>query len=196
VQGNSQLDNKGLGKIPPSSQCGYTVLAILLSQFIPEAKDDKFIKEMIEHFEKDFLVGKGNRFGSSMTNHVFMAEYYLKKYGINRKIHFTPHSGTVADIVAALSKGYAVGCAGMMTPHGHFMVICGYSEVRKSFLMHDPYKKFDFEKGTYTKESGLNVYYPIDRFLKYLEASSLAASKNTKKGIRFYYIGDLQDEKN
>lgn len=191
VQGNSQLDNKGFGRIPPSSQCGYTTLAMLLSQFIPEAKSDKFIEEMILYFEKDFLVGmKNSRFGSSMPNHVFMAEYFLKKYGINRKVYFTPHSGTIADIIQVLNKGYAIGCAGMMTKSGHFMAIVGYSEVRKSLLMHDPYKRFDFEKATYTKEPGLNVYYPIDRFIKYLEASSLVASGNTKKGIRFYYIGD------
>lgn len=190
VAGNYQLDNKAFPKIPPSSQCGYTSLAVLLSQFIQDAKSDEFIYEMIKFFEKDFLVGKGNRFGSSMVNHVFMAEYFLKKYGINRKVYFTPHSGTIADIIQVLNKGYAIGCAGMMTKSGHFMAIVGYSEVRKSLLMHDPYKRFDFEKATYTKESGLNVYYPIDRFIKYLEASSLVASGNTKKGIRFYYIGD------
>lgn len=190
VIGNYQLDNKAFPKIPASSQCGYTSLAVLLSQFIPEAKSDEFIYEMIKYFEKDFLVGKGNRFGSSMVNHVFMAQFYLKKYGIDRQVIFKPHSGTIQEVIEILQKGYALGVAGMMTTSGHFMVISGYSELRKAFKVQDPYKLFDFDKGKYTNQSGLNVYYPVDRFLKYLEASSLMASQNTKKGIRFYYIGD------
>lgn len=190
VTGNYQLDNKNFPKIPASSQCGYTSLAVLLSQFITAANNDKFIEEMISYFEKAFLVGKGNRFGSSMTNHVFMAQFYLKKYGIERQVIFKPHSGTIDEIIEILKKGYALGVAGMMTLHGHFMVISGYSELRKAFKVQDPYKLFDFEKGKYTNQSGLNVYYPVDRFTKYLEASSLVASGNTKKGIRFYYIGD------
>lgn len=190
VQGNYQLDNKAFPKIPPSSQCGYTSLAVLLSQFIEAAKSDKFIEDMITYFEKNFLAGKGNRFGSSMVNHVFMAQFYLKKYGIDRQVIFKPHSGTLDDIIEILKKGYAIGVAGMMTSSGHFMVISGYSELRKAFKVQDPYKLFDFDKGKYTNQSGLNVYYPVDRFLKYLEASSLVASGNTKKGIRFYYIGD------
>ena len=72
---------------------------------------------------------------------------------------------------------------------GHFMAIIGYRKL-KIFTHARSIQRFDFEKATYTKESGLNVYYPIDRFIKYLEASSLVASGNTKKGIRFYYIGD------
>lgn len=190
VTGNYQLDNKAFPKIPPISQCGYTKLSMLLSQFIEEAKSDEFIYDMIKFFEKDFLVGKGNRFGSMMQNHVFMAQFYLKKYGIDRQVIFKPHSGTIDEIIDILKKGYAIGVAGMMTEHGHFMVISGYSELRKAFKVQDPYKLFDFEKEKYTNQSGLNVYYPVDRFIKYLEASSLMASNNTKKGIRYYYIGD------
>jgi len=191
VQGNYQLDNKAFPKIPASSQCGYTSLAVLLSQFIPEAKNDKFIEDMINFWEKDFITNKKqNRFGSSMANHVFMAQFYLKKYGIDRQVIFKPHSGTIDEIIEILKKGYAVNVAGMMTESGHFMTISGYSELRKALKMQDPYKLFDFDKGKYTNLSGLNVYYTVDRFLKYLEASSLMASGNTKKGIRFYYIGD------
>lgn len=190
VTGNYQLDNKAFPKIPASSQCGYTSLAVLLSQFISEAKNDEFIEEMIRYFEKDFLAGKNNRFGSSMTNHVFMAQFYLKKYGIDRQVIFKPHSGTIQEVIEILQKGYALGVAGMMTTSGHFMVISGYSELRKAFKVQDPYRLFDFDKGKYTNQSGLNAYYPVDRFTKYLEASSLMASQNTKKGIRFYYIGD------
>ena len=191
VQGNYQLDNKAFPKIPASSQCGYTSLAVLLSQFIPESKSDKFIEDIINFWEKDFITNKKqNRFGSSMANHVFMAKFYLKKYDINREVIFKENSGTVQDVIEVLKKGYAVGVAGMMTSSGHFMVISGYSELRKAFKVQDPYRLFDFDKGKYTNQSGLNVYYPVDRFLKYLEASSLMASNNTKKGIRFYYIGD------
>lgn len=194
VQGNSQLDNKAFKSIPPSSQCGYTTLAVLLSQFIPQAKDDKFIFEMINYFEKDFLIGKGNRFGASMANHVFMAEFFLKKYGVNRKVNFYPHSGTVADIIAILNKGYVIGVAGMMTKSGHFMTITGYSESRRAFKVADPYRLFDFEKGTYSKLPGLNAYYPIAKFMPYLEQSSTLVSNGTKKGIRYYYIGDTINE--
>ena len=194
VQGNSQLDNKGFISIPPSSQCGYTVLAMLLSQFIPDAKNDKFISDMISYFEKDFLVGKARRFGSSMSNHKFMAEFYLKKYGINRNVYFYEHSGTVADVIAILNRGYAVGVAGMMTKSGHFMTITGYSEVRKAFKVQDPYKLFDFTKATYGRESGLNAYYPVAKFLPYLDQSSQVVSNGTKKGIRYYYIGDKTNE--
>ena len=190
VQGNYQLDNKAFPKIPASSQCGYTSLSVLLSQFIPEAKNDEFIYEMIQYFEKDFAIGKSRRFGAFMQNHVFIAQFFLKKYGVDRQVIFKPHSGTVQDVIEVLKKGYAVGVAGMMTGDGHFMVISGYSELRKAFKVQDPYKLFDFDKGKYTNQSGLNVYYPVDRFTKYLEASSLLASNNTKKGIRFYYIGD------
>lgn len=190
VTGNYQLDNKNFPKIPASSQCGYTSLAVILSQFIPDAKNDDFIYEMIKYFEKDFLIGKAWRFGSMMNNHVFMAQFYLKKYGIDRQVIFKPHSGTISEIIEILKKGCAVGVAGMMTGDGHFMVISGYSELRKAFKVQDPYKLFDFDKGKYTSQSGLNVYYPVDRFTKYLDASSLMASNNTKKGIRFYYIGD------
>lgn len=190
VQGNYQLDNKAFPKIPASSQCGYTSLSVLLSQFIPEAKNDEFIYEMIQYFEKDFAIGKSRRFGAFMQNHVFMAQFYLKKYGIDRQVIFKPHSGTISEIIEILKKGYAVGVAGMMTGDGHFKVITGYSELRKAFKVQDSYKLFDFDKGKYTNQSGLNAYYPVDRLTKYLEASSLLASNNTKKGIRFYYIGD------
>ncbi|HNE56643.1 MAG TPA: hypothetical protein PK079_26005, partial [Leptospiraceae bacterium] len=64
VQGNYQLDNKAFPKIPASSQCGYTSLAVLLSQFIPESKSDKFIEDIINFWEKDFITNKKqNRFG-------------------------------------------------------------------------------------------------------------------------------------
>ena len=191
VNGNYQSDNKSFIRIPPSSQCGYTTLAVLLSQFIQEATGDKFISDMIEFFEKDFITGKKNsRFGSAMNNHVFMANFYLKKNGIEREVVFKEHSGSVQDVIDVLKKGYAVGVAGMMTSSGHFMPITGYSELRNSFKVQDPYKRFDFIKKKYTNESGLNCYYPIEEFYPYLSQSSNVVSGGTKKGIRFYYIGD------
>lgn len=191
VQGNEQLDNFKYPRLAASSQCGYTSLAVILSQFIPDATSDKFIKDMIDFFEKEFLETKVNtRFGSSMANHVFMAEFYLKKYNVKKKVYFTPFGGTIEQVIEALSKGYAVGIAGMMTESGHFMVITGYSELRKAFKMQDPYRKFDFVKKRYANQSGLNVYYPVADLLPYLEASSRAVTQGKHGGIRFYYIGD------
>lgn len=190
IKGNYQLDNINFISIPASSQCGYTSLAVLLGQFIEEANNDKFIKEMIETFEKDFLSGKSSRYGSSMKNHTEMAKFYLEKYNVDRQVIFKENSGTVQDVIEVLKKGYAIGVAGMMTNSGHFMVISGYSEVRKAFKVQDPYKLYDFEKKRYTNQSGLNAYYPIDKFYPYLNQSSLVSSNGKKNGIRFYYIGD------
>ena len=47
IQQNDQIDNKLLGRIKPSGQCGYTAAAMLLSSVYDKAKTDEFIVELI-----------------------------------------------------------------------------------------------------------------------------------------------------
>lgn len=189
-QFNWQRNNKIVEGISPSSQCGYTTIAVVLSEDIPEAKDDKFIAEMIAKFEPGFATGTKSRFALRMDNHVKIYEYYLQKYAIKKRVKFFPYGGTFVDIMYALQNNNAVELAGMMTPSGHFMPCCGFSQVKNALKIHDPWAKFDFKTGKYTSQSGENSWYAWDDFFPYLEKSSLAATG--KKGIRMLYLEDIK----
>lgn len=131
IQYNTQKDNPKFNFIPASSQCGYTTIAMVLSQFIPEANSDIFISDIILTFEKNFINGKGSRFGSLMQNHVKIYEYYIDKYKLNKQVVFIPQDGTLNDIVEGLKAGSAVEFSWMPTSSGHYSTIVGYSEIKK-----------------------------------------------------------------
>ena len=90
-----------------------------------------------------------------MANHVFMAEYFLKEMALIEKFILLHTVELLQILYKCLTKDMQSGVPGMMTKSGHFMAIVGYSEVRKSLLMHDPYKRFDFEKQLTQKNLGL-----------------------------------------
>ena len=86
IQQNDQIDNKLLGRIKPSGQCGYTAAAMLLSSVYDKAKTDEFIVELIMTMDKAFIDNK-----SDVRNGAFLAKYpeylnaILKKNNIPKK---------------------------------------------------------------------------------------------------------------
>lgn len=186
--GNYQLDNIALNNIPASAQCSVTTISVLLSKHIDKAKSDLFIKEVFDKFDSSYIAKGGYRFTASMDNHISIYDYYIKKFDLPLEVVFVPHSGTIDDIINVIKTGEGVEVSWMPTSHGHYSPIVGYSEIRKSFKVADPYKRFDFKVGKYTNESGLNAWYPVLDFYKYLEKSSLSASGGKYKGIRYCYL--------
>ena len=182
---NTQRDNSKFNLIPPSSQCGYTTIAMVLSRFIPEANSDLFISDIIVTFEKNFLAGKGSRFGMAMSNHVKIYQYYIDKYKLNKYIVFIPSGGTLQNIIDGLQSGSAVEFSWMPTPSGHYSVITGYSEIKKSLEINDPWAKFDFTKKAYSNLSGERNNHSIGDITPYMNLSSV-----TKKGYRILYLKD------
>jgi hypothetical protein len=184
VKYNTQKDNKAFLPIPPSSQCGYTSIAMVLSVILENAKHDEFISDMILNFEKLFLNQKTKfLFGSSMQNHVKIYQHYIEKYKLNKAVVFRPQEGTLNDIINGLKCGSPVGFSWMPTKSGHYSVIIGYSEVKKSLLIHDPWAKFDFTKKDYGIESGASNWHTIDDITPYMNRSSANG-----KGYRLNYL--------
>ncbi|MBK8396085.1 MAG: hypothetical protein IPL26_12725 [Leptospiraceae bacterium] len=182
---NTQRDNTKFNFIPPSSQCGYTTIAMVFSQFIPEAKTDLFISDIIVTFEKNFVTGKGSRFALTMDNHVKIYQYYIDKYKLNKEIVFIPQDGTLEDIIKGLQCGSPVGFSWMPTTSGHYSAIIGYSEIKKCLEIHDPWAKFDFSKKRYSSLTGANNLHSIDDITPYMNKSS-----KSKKGYRLIYLKD------
>lgn len=183
IKYNTQRDNPKFNFIPASSQCGYTTIAMVLSQFIPEANGDIFISDIILTFEKNFINGKGSRFGMSMQNHVKIYEYYINKYKLNKEVIFIPQDGTLNDIVEGLKAGSAVEFSWMPTSSGHYSTIVGYSEIKKSLEIHDPWGKFDFTKKAYGSQSGERNIHTIDLITPWMNRSS-----PNGKGYRITYL--------
>ena len=83
IQQNDQIDNKLLGRIKPSGQCGYTAAAMLLSSVYDRAKTDEFIIELIMTMDKAFIDNK-----SDVRNGAFLAKYPDYLNAILKKITF------------------------------------------------------------------------------------------------------------
>jgi hypothetical protein len=83
IQQNDQIDNKLLGRIKPSGQCGYTAAAMLLSSVYDKAKTDEFIVELIMTMDKAFIDNK-----SDVRNGAFLAKYPDYLNAILKKITF------------------------------------------------------------------------------------------------------------
>jgi len=182
---NWQKNNTAIEGITFASQCGYTTIAVVLSELISEAKTDKFIADMIAKFEKGFSGGKKSRFASIMDNHVKIYQHYIREYGLNKEVVFIPQDGTLDDIITGLKNGSAVEFSWMPTTSGHFSAIVGYSEIKKAFEIQDPWAKFDFKKKRYTTESGERNWHSISDITPYMNQSS-----KSKKGYRLIYLKD------
>lgn len=190
IKQNDQTDNKQLGRIKASWQCGYTSAAMLLSSVIEEAKTDKFIEELVILFDDDYIKNKSNT-----RNGAFLAKYpehlnsILKKRNINKKVVFMPHSGGNNHIIQAINNGSPVMCSTMITNEGHFILIIGYDDERKVWIVNDPYGHYSFAESKYKligKNSGAGVEYPYTLLGNaMIKSSKLAANKT---GYRLLWL--------
>lgn len=190
IKQNDQIDNKQLGRIKASWQCGYTSAAMLLSSVMEEAKTDKFIEELVILFDDDYIKNKSNN-----RNGAFLAKYpehlnsILKKRNINKKVVFMPHSGGNNHIIQAINNGSPVMCSTMITNEGHYVLIIGYDDERKVWIVNDPYGHFSFAESKYKligKNSGAGVEYPYTLLGNaMIKSSKLAANKT---GYRLIWL--------
>ena len=190
IKQNDQIDNKQLGRIKASWQCGYTSAAMLLSSVMEEAKTDKFIEELVILFDDDYIKNKSNT-----RNGAFLAKYpehlntILKKRNINKKVIFMPHSGGNNHIIQAINNGSPVMCSTMITNEGHYVLIIGYDDERKVWIVNDPYGHFSFAESKYKligKNSGAGVEYPYTLLGNaMIKSSKLAANKT---GYRLLWL--------
>jgi uncharacterized protein YvpB len=182
VKQNDQINNKQLGRIKGSWQCGYTSAAMVLSSVYEPAKSDDFIVDLILTMDRAYVENK-----SDTRNGAFLARYpeylnaILKKNNINKKVKFLPHSGTNTDIIAAINSGSPVMCSTMITNEGHYVLIIGYDEDRKVWIVNDPYGHYSFAESKYKiigKNSGAGVEYPYTLLGNaMIKSSKLAANK-------------------
>lgn len=190
IKQNDQIDNKQLGRIKASWQCGYTSAAMLLSSVMEEAKTDQFIEELVILFDDDYIKNKSNT-----RNGAFLAKYpehlnsILKKKNINKKVVFMPHSGGNNHIIQAINNGSPVMCSTMITNEGHYVLIIGYDDDRKVWIVNDPYGHFSFAESKYKligKNSGAGVEYPYTLLGNaMIKSSKLAANKT---GYRLLWL--------
>jgi len=188
---NWQVNNDNLnGKFKGSAQCGPTSCCMTLSAFIPDASKDSFVKEFIEHIDKDWLSGKvKTRSSAFQFNYAPVMTNFLKKYNINKKVIVKPHSATIEDIKNALTKGSPIMTSTMLTSYGHYICIVGVNTKDNYFIVHDPFGKYDFQKNTYTEiKDGVGAFikYPINSLSLAMEKSSKGAGG--KGGYRIIWI--------
>lgn len=190
IKQNDQIDNKQLGRIKASWQCGYTSAAMLLSSVIEEAKTDQFIEELVILFDDDYIKNKSNtRNGAFLAKYPEHLNYILKKRNINKKVVFMPHSGGNNHIIQAINNGSPVMCSTMITNEGHYVLIIGYDDDRKVWIVNDPYGHFSFAESKYKligKNSGAGVEYPYTLLGNaMIKSSKLAANKT---GYRLLWL--------
>lgn len=191
IKYNWQVNNNNLnGKFKGSAQCGPTSCCMTLSAFIPEASTDKFIKSFIEIIDKDWLNGKGDRQSAFQYNYEKPINQILDQNGINKKAIVKPHSATIDELYSALVSGSPVMTSTRLTEDGHYICIVGWDEQTGSFIVHDPYGRFDFKTNKY-----IEVKDNVGAFVKYkFEDLSKAMIKSSqmfgKSGFRIIYIGD------
>lgn len=190
IKQNDQIDNKQLGRIKASWQCGYTAAAMLLSSVVQEASKDEFISELIILMDDEYIKNKSNT-----RNGAFLARYpdhistILKSKNINKKVRFVPHSGNNSDIIKAINSGSPVMCSTMITDEGHYILIIGYDEDRKTWIVNDPYGQYSFSESKYIrigKNSGSQVEYPYSLLGNAMVRSSKLATN--KSGYRLLWL--------
>jgi hypothetical protein len=187
---NWQVNNDNLnGKFKGTAQCGPTSCCMTLSAFIPDASKDEFVKKFIEMIDKDWLSGKiKTRQSAFQFNYEKTINEILKQNSINKKAIVKPHSGTINDVVHALTKGSPVMTSTMLTKDGHYICIVGVNQKDGYFIVHDPYGRFDFQKNTYIEVKdnvGAFIKYPINLLSLAMEKSSNTVGK---KGYRIIWI--------
>ena len=112
-------------------------------------------------------------------------------YNVNKKTQVKPFGATEKDVKYALNIGSPVMVATMLTQHGHYIVIVGYDDEAKCWIVCDPYGKFSFEKGRYEKigkYSGASQLYPYVGLNSAMEKSSRLVSGGKSGGFRILWI--------
>lgn len=187
---NWQVNNDNLnGKFKGTAQCGPTSCCMTLSAFIPDASKDEFVRKFIEIIDKDWLSGKiQTRQSAYQFNYEKTINEILKQNNINKKAIVKPHSGTIDDIVHALTKGSPIMTSTMLTKDGHYICIVGVNQKDGYFIVHDPYGRYDFQKNAYAEVKdnvGAFIKYPINLLSLAMEKSSNTVGK---KGYRIIWI--------
>ena len=191
IKYNWQVNNNTLnGKFKGGSQCGPTSCCMMLSTYIPEASSDQFVKSFIEIIDRDWLAGKVDRQSAYQFNYEKTINQFLTKYNIPKKAITKAHSATFEEIYEALQSGSPVMTSTKLTDSGHYICIVGWDEPSQSFIVHDPYGRFDFKTNTYAK-----VTDGAGAFVKYsyalLSPAMIRSSEMVNgKGFRVIYLID------
>ncbi len=194
IKHNDQLDNESFDNLNPASQCGLSSACMVMSRFIQSAESDVFLQSFLYEFDKVYLTDKTKkapRKSAILTNYPNEIDKYLRGYHVNKKTQIKPYGGTEKDVKYALGIGSPVMVATMLTSHGHYIVIIGYDDDSKCWIVHDPYGKFSFDKGRYDKigkGSGASQLYPYIGLNVAMEKSSRLVSGNTHGGFRMLWI--------
>lgn len=193
IEYNYQLDNQRFPNISPGSQCGYTSCAMILSRYIPTAKSDAFVAEMVRILDKEFIAAqtKVRKGAFQVTYSNFITSEFSKRKLPYRAITFT-HGGKFEDIENALEFGSGCMISTMLTSFGHYLVIVGIDYEKESFICHDPFGRFDFSSNEYAetkRDSGKSVLYPIKELSEFMNRSSKVAMN--RSGFRFIRVGNL-----
>jgi hypothetical protein len=194
IKYNWQVNNNNLnGKFKGTAQCGATSCCMMLSSFIPEASSDNFVKSFIEIIDADWLSGKvNNRLSAYQYNYQKPINEVLKKYSIKKEAVVRPHSATKVEIHHALTDGSPVMTSTMLTDDGHYICIVGWDDASSSFIVHDPFGRYDFSSNKYVEVKdgvGAFIKYPANLLSMAMEKSSRVASG--KNGFRIIYLRDI-----
>lgn len=194
IKYNWQVNNNNLnGKFKGTAQCGPTSCCMMLSSYIPEASTDDFVKSFIEIIDKDWLSGKvTSRASAFQFNYEKSINQVLDKYKIPKKAIVRPHSATLEELHGALKSGSPVMTSTRMTNDGHYICIVGWDETTKSFIVHDPFGRFDFQKNAYVEVKdgvGAFIKYPYELLSKAMIKSSQTVNSKSN-GFRIIYIGN------
>lgn len=191
---NWQVNNNNLnGKFKGTAQCGPTSCCMMLSSAIPQAATDDFVKSFIEIIDREWLAGKvKNRNSAFQFNYEKPINELLVKHGINKKAVVRPHSATFEELHQALKSGSPVMTSTRMTNDGHYICIVGWEEESKSFIVHDPFGRFDFQKNAYVEvkdQVGAFIKYPYELLSKAMIKSSQTVNAKSN-GFRIIYLAD------
>ena len=202
--------------IKGSGQCSITCLSMLINAFLRKKEKPELVKEDVYRlFKYDDILYKDSVFIDSPTCKYDNFGYYggfIKKeflhqnlvtntnqFGSNPLVHkyevthnyskLSPTKGYM-DIKDALYLHESpVIIATKLSSVGHFILIIGYNKETDSFIVHDPYWKFDFKKGKHiVNESGESVEYPFIDLTNYMRKWSLGHNSN----YNWLYIKDWE----
>lgn len=165
---NSQRDNKIVEGISQGSQCGYTSLAMILSQTKPEFGSDAFVSKMVlemegkkQVFREAFLNGKIESYIKKLINvdkyrvGAFMEAYQQYANSLNIGSFRLVRSDSPDLMKSVLDKGIPIMLGTIITASGHYVVVVGYDE--NGWIVNDPWGD---GVGGYKNKDGKEKVYP------------------------------------
>ena len=180
---NSQRNNK----YSPKSACNVTSLQIAMSIDYPNLTDDQLFvlansesTRKIVHTKYPGNAWIDNYFRDNCANEVFVCIIEAANQIIGSSAYCKMVSNlSLQDIKNQIDNGYAVMLCGKYAGNGHFICVVGYNDIKKCFIVNDPWG--NWIKGYTPPYDGFNVEYPYDRTMQ--TKSSLSILVHSDKRI-------------